>query len=99
VELGEIEAALYTLGILRECAVLGVPSRDFDGVAICCAYVPVLGTEVTPAKLREALARVLPTYMLPSRWWAFEELPKTGNGKIDRRKLKELGAPETVDAR
>jgi acyl-coenzyme A synthetase/AMP-(fatty) acid ligase len=36
--------------------------------------------------------------MLPSRWWVFEELPKTGNGKIDRRKLKELGAPETVGA-
>ncbi|HEV2751589.1 MAG TPA: amino acid adenylation domain-containing protein [Gemmatimonadales bacterium] len=98
VELGEIETALHALGMLRECAVLGVPSHDFDGVAICCAYVPALGTDVTPARLREALARVLPPYMLPSRWWAFEELPKTGNGKIDRRKLKELGAPETVGA-
>ena len=99
VELGEVEAALHALGMVRECAVVSVPSQDFDGVAICCAYVPVVGSEVTPVTLREALAGVLPPYMLPTRWWPFEELPKTGNGKIDRRKVKELRAPETVSAR
>jgi amino acid adenylation domain-containing protein len=98
VELGEIETALHALGTLRECAVVGVPSQDFDGVAICCAYVPLATTEVSPPLLREALARSLPTYMLPSRWRAFDELPKTTNGKIDRRRLKELFAPETVNA-
>jgi len=40
----------------------------------------------------------LPSYMLPSRWLEFAELPKTTNGKIDRRRLKELFAPETVEA-
>jgi len=35
--------------------------------------------------------------MLPSRWLAFDELPKTSNGKIDRRRLKELFAPEAVN--
>ena len=98
VELGEIEAALHALGTLRECAVVGVPSQDFDGVAICCAFAPLAGTDVTPVGLREALTRALPSYMLPSRWLEFTELPKTTNGKIDRRKLKELFAPETVGA-
>lgn len=98
VELGEIETALHALGTLRECAVVGVPSQDFDGVAICCAYVPLPGVAVTPASLRDAAARSLPSYMLPSRWLAFDELPKTSNSKIDRRRLKELFAPETVGA-
>ena len=98
VELGEIEAALHTLGTLRECAVVGVPSQDFDGVAICCAFAPLAGTDVTPVALREALTRALPSYMVPSRWLEFAELPKTTNGKIDRRRLKELFAPETVGA-
>lgn len=98
VELGEIETALHALGTLRECAVVGVPSRDFDGVAIGCAYTPLAGAQVTPTGLRDALARALPPYMLPSRWLMFAELPKTTNGKIDRRRLKELFAPETVGA-
>jgi acyl-coenzyme A synthetase/AMP-(fatty) acid ligase len=98
VELGEIEVALHALGTLRECAVVGVPSGDFDGTAICCAYVPLPGAEVTPRGLREAISRALPPYMLPSRWLAFDDLPKTGNGKIDRRRLKEAFAPETVSA-
>lgn len=99
VELGEIEAALHALGTLRECAVVGVPSQDFDGAAICCAYVALRGAAVTPQGLREAIASALPPYMLPSRWLAFDELPKTTNGKIDRRRLKELFSPETVTAR
>ena len=92
VELGEVEAALHALGELRESAVVGVASGDFDGVALCCAYVPLAGTVDVPA-LRAALARTLPAYMLPSRWLALDELPKTSNGKIDRRRLKELFAP------
>ena len=99
VELGEIEAALHALGTLRECAVVGVPSQDFDGVAICCAYAPGADADMSPAALREALARALPPYMLPSRWLSFPELPKTTNGKIDRRRLKELFAPDAVVAR
>jgi acyl-coenzyme A synthetase/AMP-(fatty) acid ligase len=83
---------------LRECAVVGVPSQDFDGTAICCAYAPLAGSDVKPAQLREALARGLPAYMLPSRWLGFAELPKTTNGKIDRRRLKDLFAPEMVGA-
>ena len=98
VELGEIETALHALGALRECAVVGVPSQGFDGVAICCAYAPLAEADVTPAGLREGLARALPSYMLPSRWLQFPELPKTTNGKIDRRKLKEIFAPEMVEA-
>ena len=100
VELGEIETALHALGTLRECAVVGVATQDFDGVAICCAYAPDVekGVAVTPASLREAVAHALPSYMIPSRWLAFVELPKTSNGKIDRRRLKELFAPEAVSA-
>jgi acyl-coenzyme A synthetase/AMP-(fatty) acid ligase len=33
--------------------------------------------------------RSLPSYMLPSRWLAFDALPKNANGKIDRPALRE----------
>lgn len=98
VELGEIETALHALGVLRECAVVAAPGRAFDSV-ICCAYVPAAGRHPTPAAMREALAQVLPAYMLPARWLELEVLPSTSNGKTDRRALKEQFAREEVTVR
>jgi amino acid adenylation domain-containing protein len=88
VELGEVESALHALGLVRECAVVGVAGGGFEGTVICCAFVP--GAEpVTAARLREGLARLLPSYMLPSRWLELDVLPKNINGKIDRPALRE----------
>jgi len=89
IELGEIETALNALGLLRECAVVAVNSEGFEGTAICCAYAPLPGDGGNPTTLRQALRRALPSYMLPSHWICFERLPQNGNGKIDRRALRE----------
>lgn len=89
IELGEIEAALNALGELRESAVVAVHTEGFEANAICCAYVPADG-EVAPPRLRTALARLLPSYMLPTRWLALDALPKNANGKIDRTALREV---------
>jgi amino acid adenylation domain-containing protein len=88
IELGEIEAALHTLGCLHESAVVAVPSDGFEGMAICCAFVPGAAGGVTAARLREGLAKLVPNYMLPSRWLALDVLPKNANGKIDRPCLR-----------
>ncbi len=95
IDAGEIETALHALGTLRECAVVGVASDDADGATICCAYVADETPATTTAALRDALRRSLPAYMLPSRWLTFDALPKTSNGKVDRRKLQEwfIGTP------
>jgi acyl-coenzyme A synthetase/AMP-(fatty) acid ligase len=89
IELGEIAAALNALGTLREAAVVAIPSNGFEGTAICCAYVGAPRSKITPALLRTELSRVLPAYMLPSRWMALDELPKNANGKTDTARLKE----------
>jgi hypothetical protein len=46
------------------------------------------------ARLREALRRTLPDYMVPSALVVLETLPQTPNGKIDRRALP---APKVGD--
>ena len=89
IELGEIETALNALGLLRECAIVAVDAAGFEGVSICCAYAPLSGADSNPTALRQALSKSLPNYMLPSRWKSFERLPQNGNGKIDRRALRE----------
>jgi amino acid adenylation domain-containing protein len=90
IELGEIETALNAIDGLEECAVVAVNSAGFEVATICCAYSPQSGAQVTPNMLREKLSKVLPNYMMPSKWMAFDEqLPKNANGKIDRPRLRE----------
>jgi amino acid adenylation domain-containing protein len=89
IELGEIEAALASLAELRESAVVAIASQGFEQWQICCAYVPMPGRAVTLAALRASLAKLIPGYMMPARWSAYEALPRNANGKIDRPQLKQ----------
>ncbi|MBV9836903.1 MAG: amino acid adenylation domain-containing protein [Solirubrobacterales bacterium] len=98
IELGEIEAALNARPEIVECAVVGVESAGFEGTSICCAFRPASEADSNPAALRSALAALLPTYMLPSHWRSLEALPKNVNGKIDRRRLREMFSAEQSQA-
>ena len=90
IELGEIEAGLAALGSLRESAVVAIPSEGFEQWTICCAYVPIDGIDDDAARLRAALGRIVPAYMLPTRWQRYSGgLPRNANGKVDRPRLKE----------
>jgi len=89
IELGEVETAVRTLDGVADCAVVAIGTEGFEGALICCAYVPRPGKEVSAARLRGALSEMLPGYMLPFRWMAFDALPTNANGKVDRRWLKE----------
>ena len=89
IELGEIESAFHAMSLLQECAVVAIEAEGFEGVTICCAYVPAERSEVSPLVLRKSLASVLPRYMIPSRYLVFEKLPKNASGKIDRPKLRD----------
>jgi amino acid adenylation domain-containing protein len=89
IELGEIETALNALNLTEECAIVAINTEGFEGVAICCAFVPFQSADTSPARLRTELSKVLPSYMLPARWLQFERLPKNANGKIDRKALRE----------
>jgi amino acid adenylation domain-containing protein len=98
IELGEIETALSAVEGVAECAVLAVPSEGFEGTSICCAWTPQLDAQLDPPALRRALAQALPSYMLPSQWQRFDELPRNVSGKIDRRLLTEQFAEASRDA-
>jgi amino acid adenylation domain-containing protein len=90
IELGEVEAAANAIAAVREAAVVGVASGDFEGTTICCAFAPEEPSGTTSAAVRAAMRKVLPPYMVPTRWLALPALPTNANGKIDRRRLREL---------
>jgi acyl-coenzyme A synthetase/AMP-(fatty) acid ligase len=66
---------------------------------ICAAYVVRAGEAATLADLREHLKKLVPNYMMPARWTAYEALPKNANGKIDRPRLKEAFARNENDGK
>jgi amino acid adenylation domain-containing protein len=90
IELGEIEAALATMSELRESVVVALPSDGFEGWTIACAFTSHSGATLPVAELRKQLGALIPAYMIPSRWAQVASLPRTSNGKADRRAVKEL---------
>ena len=93
VEVGEVEAALSAAPGVRAAAVVAQGDR---GAAELVGYVVPAGSEARDiAALREALAVLLPRYMVPARFVFLDTLPLTPNGKVDRRALP---PPDRVDA-
>ena len=86
VEPGEIETVLAAQpGVAHVCVIL---REDQPGDKRLAGYVvPAAGTELDPAVLREALAQVLPGYMVPAAIVIMDKLPLNVNSKLDRRAL------------
>jgi acyl-coenzyme A synthetase/AMP-(fatty) acid ligase len=68
--------------------VVAIPSQGFEQWQICCAYVAMEGFRPNPVTLRTQLAKLIPSYMMPTRWQAYPALPRNPNGKVDRPLLK-----------
>jgi len=87
IELGEIEVALNAFKELKECAVVALPTEGFESNLIACAYVLQDKLRLSESDIGNRLSKVLPPYMLPSRWMRFTQLPKNASGKIDRPEI------------
>ncbi|WP_345740644.1 amino acid adenylation domain-containing protein [Stackebrandtia albiflava] len=86
IELGEVEAALLAHDDVAGCAV--VVREDSPGDRRLVAYlVPAADRRIAPSRMRTELAERLPDYMIPTVFTVLDELPYTGNGKIDRKAL------------
>jgi amino acid adenylation domain-containing protein len=86
IELGEIESILGQHPNVREVVVTA--REDVPGDKRLFAYVvPNQEQATTPRDLRHFLKDKLPNYMMPSAFVVLDKLPRTPNGKVDRRAL------------
>ncbi|HLX48052.1 MAG TPA: amino acid adenylation domain-containing protein [Streptosporangiaceae bacterium] len=84
VEPGEVERALLEHAAVREAA---VRAAGGGGRGVLAAYVVPAGPGTSPQTLRAFLHRRLPAPLVPDVFVFLDRLPRTPNGKIDRRRL------------
>lgn len=87
IELGEVESVLMEHPAIGQAAVL--LSTDPEAPQLV-AYCVARGAEPPRAALREWLRAQLPEYMVPATLVFLEAVPRTPNGKVDRRRLPAL---------
>ncbi len=84
IEPGEIENAINEHAEVKEVLVV---ADETDGKKKLLAYVASDNQSLTANDVVEFLQQSLPIYMVPSRYVLLTSLPKTLNGKIDRKAL------------
>ncbi|MGH7678900.1 MAG: non-ribosomal peptide synthetase, partial [Gemmatimonadaceae bacterium] len=86
IELGEVESVLAALPAITE-AVVSVYS-DEEGDARLVAWVVYRpGEQLTGSEVRRYLRHQLPAYMVPGLIVQLDAVPRTNNGKVNRRAL------------
>ena len=95
VEIAEVEGALAALPGVSEVAV----STSHDNLGACelVAHIVPAGNTVDGLDIRRDLLAKLPPAMIPARILNVESLPRTPNGKLDRKALAKPPGLEVAD--
>jgi acyl carrier protein len=94
VEPAEVERVLC--GHPDISAAVVISKTGEDGIGMLVAYV-VLSGPLKGESLQLYVRSQLPEYMVPGYFMVLDKLPLTGNGKVDRSILPEIGAGVALD--
>ena len=85
----EIETVLYSINGISEAAVLGIPDPILGEAVI--AFVSVLeGSSISETQIKKQCKDKLEAFMVPKHVRFLAELPKSANGKTDKKALETL---------
>jgi fatty-acyl-CoA synthase len=85
----DIEEKILTHPAIQETLVLGMPDSTWGevGVAVCVLHP---GSSMTEEEMRQHLSERMARYKIPRHIVFWDELPRSGNGKIVRRTVRQL---------
>jgi long-chain acyl-CoA synthetase len=84
----EIEAVLFEMPDVEDCAVFGIPDDDY-GEVIAAAVQPVPTSSMTEADVIAYLAERVASYKVPRVVEIRDDLPREASGKIFKRRLRD----------
>ena len=83
----EVEELLYTHPAVQECAVVGLPDRNW-GERVTAFIVPHKDKQPDPTDLKSYLKEQLAGFKVPKEFIIVDELPKNNAGKLLKREIK-----------
>ncbi len=83
----EVEEQLYASPDVEECAVIGLPDKEW-GERVVAYIVPKAGRTVVAENIKSFLKGKLSSFKVPKGYVVVNELPKSPQGKILKRELK-----------
>ncbi|MEW6668081.1 MAG: AMP-binding protein [Thermodesulfobacteriota bacterium] len=83
----EVEEALYTRPEVLECAVVGLPDKEW-GERVAAFIIPKPGQKIVADDLKGYLKSKLSGFKVPKEYIAVDELPKSPAGKILKREIR-----------
>lgn len=87
----EIEEFLMEMDSVRDVQVLGIPSHRY-GEDVAAFIIPREGFSVRPEDVRDFCRGRIAWHKIPRYIAVVESFPKTGSGKVQKYKLRELAA-------
>jgi long-chain acyl-CoA synthetase len=85
----EVEASIYELAQIYECAVFGLPHERL-GEEVACVIMLKPGVTLNADEVRAHVAKNLAGFKVPSRIaFVLEPLPRNASGKILKRELRD----------
>jgi len=85
----EIENIIYNINSIREVAVIGVPDHVL-GESIVAFVTTYNQVQLTEKEIQTECSLHLENFMVPQKIFFLNEMPKSSNGKIDKKELKNL---------
>jgi long-chain acyl-CoA synthetase len=82
----EVEEALYTKPEVQECAVVGLPDKEW-GEKVAAFIVPKPGQTIIPEDVKAFLKTKLSPFKVPKKYIVVEDMPKSAAGKILKREI------------
>ena len=83
----EVEEALYIRPEIQECAVVGLPDKEW-GERVTAFIVPKPGQTVSTEELKLFLKSRLSPFKVPKEYIVVDGMPKSPTGKILKRELR-----------
>jgi len=85
----EVEEILYGREEVLECAVLGLPDKEW-GEIVTAFIVPKEGQIIESEALKSFLKTRISSFKIPKKYIVLDQLPKSPAGKILKRELKNI---------